>query len=373
MAESDQQSLVQSQVLLPEYQENFLKDLLSNIYNVPRDPNTGAVVGDPTGIAATSPLFGEAVFDEQGNPVFETDADGNVRVDQYGEPIQVVKGGVPRPDVMQFTDAQRQAIEQGVSGIGAYEPMLEKGTQTLDQGLQSYLSGQQALAGTTAGYDPTSYRDFYDPFVEQVIEASDRDIDRAGQIEANKIAGTSVGAGAFGGARETIAQQELAKNLIEQKAKIGAQLRSNAYTGAQQQAQTAFQNQMNRGQSAGQIFGSLGAGIGQLGVSQGALGEAAQSLGQKDVNALFNLGGLEQQQRQSEYDVQRAGAIEEAYEPFQRFSYMSDIFRGVPSTQGSLTATSAPRPNPIASGIGSMLALNAAGNNSLGGLIPRGT
>lgn len=132
---------------------------------------------------------------------------------------------------MQFTDAQRQAIEQGVSGIGAYEPMLEKGTQTLDQGLQSYLSGQQALAGTTAGYDPTSYRDFYDPFVEQVIEASDRDIDRAGEIEANKIAGTSVGAGAFGGARETIAQQELAKNLIEQKAKIGAQLRSNAYTG----------------------------------------------------------------------------------------------------------------------------------------------
>jgi hypothetical protein len=89
---------------------------------------------------------------------------------------------------------------------------------------------------------------------------------------------------------------------------------------------------MARGQTAAQIFGQLGQGIGQLGVQQGALGEAAQGAAQRDVNALFNVGALEQAQRQAEYDVQRSGAIEEAYEPFQRFSYMSDIFRGVPST-----------------------------------------
>ena len=42
---------------------------------------------------------------------------------------------------------------------------------------------------------------------------------------------------------------------------------------------------------------------------QAALGESAQAAAQRDINALFNIGGLEQAQRQSEYDVQRAAAI----------------------------------------------------------------
>ena len=75
---------------------------------------------------------------------------------------------------------------------------------------------------------------------------------------------------------------------------------------------------MKRGQGAGQLFQGLGTGI-------GALGEAQQALGQKDVNALFNAGSLEQGQLQSEYDVQRAAQLEEAYEPFARFSYMLDF------------------------------------------------
>ena len=118
---------------------------------------------------------------------------------------------------------------------------------------------------------------------------------------------------------------------------------SSALTGAQ----SAFENQQNRGQQAAQIFGQLGQGIAGLGVKQAALGEAAQGAAQRDVNALFNVGSIEQQQQQAEYDVQRNAAIEEAYEPFQRFSYMSDIFRGVPSTQQTMTTSSMPRPNPM--------------------------
>ena len=71
---------------LPDYQERFLKDLLANVYQV--DPETG----QPTGISATSPLYGVPVTDEEGNPVYELDQEGNVRYDQYGEPIQQVQG-----------------------------------------------------------------------------------------------------------------------------------------------------------------------------------------------------------------------------------------------------------------------------------------
>jgi hypothetical protein len=347
MAGADQTIRQETISLLPEYQEKFLKDLLSNIYRV--DPATGM----PSGIAATSPLYGKPVVDAQGKPVYELDAQGKPRLDMRGQPIQKVEGGVPRPEIVPFTDAQRKALELGVQGIGAYGPMLQAGERTLGQGVAS-------LGGTTGAYDPQSYKAFYDPFVEQVVSASERDIQRQADIERNRINAGAVSAGAFGGSRQAVAEQELQRNAADQMARTGAELRSAAYTGAQQQAQNVFENQMNRGQNAAQIFQNLG-------VAQAGLGEAAQAAGQRDVNALFNLGSLEQGQRQSEYDVQRAGAIEAAYEPFQRFSYMSDIFRGVPSTQQTLGVTSVPTPSPISSVIGTAMGLGAYGSQ-YGGL-----
>jgi hypothetical protein len=286
-------------------------------------------------------------------------------------------------------------------GIGLYEPMMEQAEAALGTGIGAFqrgisgdqpmldaqgnplfvmadgrftadpaqasldASGQpmQAMQGgigaTTGAYDPTSYTSFYDPFVNEVITNVEADINRQADIERQRIGGAAVQAGAFGGSRQAVAEQELARNAAQQLADTSARLRSAAFTGAQQQAQSAFENQMARGQTAAQIFGQLGQGIGQLGVQQGALGEAAQSAAQRDVNALFNVGALEQAQRQAEFDVQRAAAIEEAYEPFQRFNYMSDIFRGVPSTQQTLASTSVPRPNPVASIFGTAQALSS--------------
>jgi hypothetical protein len=401
MAAPDQTVLTQSQQLLPEYQERFLKDLLANVYQT--DPETGQV----SGIAAISPLYGTPMMDEQGNPLYRTLEGGftsdptQAQTDQFGVPIEAVQGGVPRPDIMQFTDAQKQALLLGAQGIGLYEPMMEKAEATLGTGVGAFQRGisgdqpmldaqgsplfvtadgrftadpsqasldpsgqpMQAMQGgigaTTGAYDPTSYTSFYDPFVNEVITNVETDINRQADIERQRIGGAAVQAGAFGGSRQAVAEQELARNAAQQIADTSARLRSAAFTGAQQQAQSAFENQMARGQTAAQIFGQLGQGIGQLGVQQGALGEAAQGAAQRDVNALFNVGALEQAQRQAEYDVQRSGAIEEAYEPFQRFSYMSDIFRGVPSTSQTLASTSVPRPNPVASIFGTAQALSS--------------
>lgn len=359
MAVPDQTVLQQSQQLLPEYQERFLKDLLANIYQT--DPETGQV----SGIAAISPLYGTPMMDEEGNPLFRTLEGGltsdptQAQTDQFGVPIDAVQGGVPRPDIMQFTPAQQQALQLGAQGIGLYEPMLEQAEQTIGSGISAYQQGVGGVGGTTGAFDPQSYRQFYDPFVEDVIRSTESDIQRQADIERQRIGGAAVQSGAFGGSRQAVAEQELQRNAAQQMADTSARLRSAAFTGAQQQAQGAFENQMARGQTAAQIFGQLGQGIGQLGVQQGALGEAAQGAAQRDVNALFNVGALEQAQRQAEYDVQRSGAIEEAYEPFQRFSYMSDIFRGVPSTSQTLASTSVPRPNPVASIFGTAQALSS--------------
>lgn len=363
-------TLQQQQTVLPEYQERFLKDLLANVYQT--DPATGAV----SGIAATSPLYGQAQYDEQGNLLYRT-PEGSTTTDptmaarnQQGQPMELVVGGVPRADIMQFTPAQQRATELMTGqfnpqtgqyeggGIGLYQPMMEQAEQAFTTGLGSYLTGAGGLMGTTGAFDPMSYQQFYDPFVEDVIRGTEADLRRQTDIERQRIGGQAVSAGAFGGSRQAVAEQELARNAAQQLANTSAQLRSAAFTGAQQQAQNAFQNQMQRGQQAAQIFGQLGQGIGQLGTSQAALGEAAQAAASRDVNALFNVGALQQAQQQAEYDVQRSAAIEEAYEPFQRFAFMSDIFRGVPSTSQTLTSASTPTPNPIASIFGTAMSLS---------------
>ena len=378
--------------LLPEYQENFLKDLLANIYQV--DPETQEV----TGIASRSPLFGEPILDASGNQMF-VGADGTptsdasqARVDQYGNPVLATEGGVAAPDVIRFTDAQQKALnlltgdidpttgEYTYEGIGAFQDELDRAKAVQELGIS-------AVEGSTGRYDPRGqvvldadgnpmidpttgepmreggYQDFYDPFVEDVIDTTLADIRREGDIANIGARAEAVGAGAFGGSRQAIAEQELQRNIEDRAARTAAQLRSAAYTGAQNQAQSAFENQMKRGQGAGQLFQSLGTGI-------GALGEAQQALGQKDINALFNVGALEQQQLQSEYDVQRAAQLEEAYEPFARFSYMRDILSGVPSSGTSLAASATPQASPLANVLGGASTQISAGGGQplLGGL-----
>ena len=411
------EEIIQKQMtLLPEYQEKFLKDLLANIYQT--DEETGEI----TGIAARSPLFGQPVYqaegggtttdpslaalDEAGSKIqYYQTAEGEfttdptmAEMDQYGQPIFATEGGVAAPDIIGFTDPQVEAIARLTGGVDPvtgeqYESMMESYQPYLDKALETFTSGTD-IAGTagTARYDPRGqivydtvtdpatgettqvartdpttgepireggYKDFYDPFVEDVIDTTLAEIQREGDISKIGERAQAVGAGAYGGSRQAIAEQELQRNIADQKARTAAQLRSAAYTGAQQQAQSAFENQQKRGIQSGQLFQGLGTGI-------GALGEAAQNLGFQDVNALFNIGQLEQGQLQREYDVQRAGQLEEAYEPFARFSYMRDILSGVPSSGTSLAASATPTASPLANVMTN--ANLASGQNIFGGL-----
>ena len=398
----DTVALQQTMRMLPEYQERLAKDLIANIYYT--DPDTGVV----SGIASVDPLRGmqlyqtadggrttdpaQAARDADGNLIklYRSSAEGGgfttdmsqALTDQYGTPIGAVMGGVPEADIIQFTDAQKAAINLlaqpridpqtgeslGPQGIGLYEPLFQDAQATFEEGVDSFKEGISSLEDTTGAYDPTSYKDFYNPFVEEVIDVTQADIQRAGDIAGIGDRAQAVAQGAYGGSRQAVAEQELQRNIDDRKARIGAQLRSAAFTGAQKQAQGAFENQMKRGQTASQLFGQLGQGIGALGTRQGALGEASQAALQRDVNALFNVGSLEQAQQQSEYDVQRAAAIERAYEPFQRFGFVSDILQGVPTTQSTLGITSVPRPNPVASILGTAQTLSAGGGN-IGGIL----
>jgi len=263
--------------------------------------------------------------------------------------------------VAALTPQQLEAIKMGTEGIGSYKPLLEEGTKTLGTGVQTLKDatditgkGVTAIEGAMGAYDPQSYKAFMDPYEDEVVSKLYEDLERQRQIQAKGIAGSAAGRGAFGGSRETVAQTELGRNVSELGGKLGAQVRSAGFKQAQLQAQKAFEDQQKRKLGAGQLFGALGqgmgklgAGLGGLGLQQASLGEATQGLMGKDINMLLGLGGLQQQQDQAVLSGGLQTLLAAERQPFAEVGFLSDIFRGVPSTQTTLTTTSKPDPSLI--------------------------
>jgi hypothetical protein len=408
--------------LLPDYQERFIKDLLANLYRTEErqavdsegnlrfetDSETGEQVpvmeSYAAGIGSMSALYGTPRVDEEGNPLYRRDPDGNLILDARDQPIPDVVGGIPRPDVMPFTDAQLAGIKLGIEGIGAYAPMLEESKQSYESGISALGTGFDPVTGQSLTYDPRGQlvydtvtdpvtgatkqvaridpvtgeqvrsggvSDFYDPYVEDVIDVTQRDIQRQANIERGRSAGQAVSQGAFGGSRAVVAEQEIQRAADDRAARTGAQLRSAGYTDALTGSQTAFENQLSRGQSGAQVFQGLG-------TAQAGLGQFAQLMGGRDVKSLMDLGGVEQTQTQSEYDVQRQSSIEEMYEPFTRFESLANIFatatRGTPSS--SLTLGVAPEQNVLGNTVGTAMGLDSyqqmyGGSSGLGAITNR--
>ena len=99
-------------------------------------------------------------------------------------------------------------------------------------------------------------------------------------------------------------------------------------------------------------LGQLGAQMGQLGIQQGALGQTAQAMRQGDVNFLYNVGQSQQAMNQQQLDAQRATELQKVYSPYQQAAFLSDIYKGAPSTQMSTAAASVPSASPFQQALG---------------------
>jgi hypothetical protein len=345
-----------------------------------------------------------------------------------------------------LSPAQQQAITGAMGGVGAYQPYLQAGSEALGQGIgavgtglgtigtalgqlpeaqaglreqqqllrdsssgfmeaQQGLRGAQAMtAGADYGFDPTSYQQYMDPYMNDVIQQQYQDIQRQGDIQKQGANAQAVGSGAFGGSRQGIQQAEINRNVLDQQARTGSQLRSAGFQQASNMAQQAAAAQAQQqlaqagqfGQQAGQIgaqaqglggvaqgigsagqglgslaqltgqlgstTGALGQTIGQLGTSTAGLGQLGQQMGVQDINSLMGVGALGQQQAQKSLDVARANDLARQNLPYQQIGFMSDIFRGVPALQQTTATTTAPG----ASTTSQMLGLAQAGIGAYG-------
>lgn len=252
-----------------------------------------------------------------------------------------------------------------------------------EQAAGTAVPGAQALSLASLGqYNPqTNVQNFYNPYTEGVIQQQYADIARLGNIQRNEAAARAARAGAFGGSRSAIEQSEIGRNVLEQQARTGAQLRATGYQSAQEAAQKAYETAQARTGQAAQTFGqlglsqadllrqlgtsggalagqqaeisralglgigSLGTELGKLGVQQAALGELQSKLGLQDIQSLAAMGTTEQQQQQKILDAARATTLQQLYEPYQRAGFLSDIYKGTPTSQQTIAASTAPNPS----------------------------
>jgi hypothetical protein len=89
-------------------------------------------------------------------------------------------------------------------------------------------------------------------------------------------------------------------------------------------------------------------------------------LAQGDTSFLYNIGNQQQAYQQKVLDAARQTAIQQQYEPYQRVSFLSDIYKGAPSSQQTISQTSAPSPS-LVSQVGGLGIAGLSAYNLFGG------
>jgi hypothetical protein len=398
-------------------------------------------------VTAGSAMLGEAADTLRGADTRGQFAGAQAAMNRAAIPIEQMTGsanlvtqGVP-------------LIGQGAQGLTAAQQMANQYSQAnMGEALSTLRQGVGSLQGAAQMYDPSRAQQFMNPYQQQVIDESIRQINRQGDISRQNLQAQATRAGAFGGSREGVQRAELERAISEQRNAAIVGGLSQGYNQASGQAQQAFEQQQGRqlaqaqglqgigglfgqqalqqaqlgqgaaglqGNLSGQLAGlagmygnlgsqqaniygqqsqlgqSMASGIGNLatqqfgigrdmaqglgalgtqkaniGMQNAALGQQAQAQSQQDTNFLFNLGSSQQKQAQSELDASRQNTLQQNMQPYQQMAFLSDIYRGAPSSQMSSMQQSAAAPSPFqqAAGLG-IAGVSAAAAGARAGIL----
>lgn len=371
------------------------------------------------------------------------------------------------------TEGQRM-LAQAAGRADEYRNVPYQYQQEALEAARGAGQAQALLRGTGERFSPTQIQPFMSPYEDAVVQQTLADIRREGDIREQGLQAQAAAAGAFGGSRQAVAEQELARNVAQEQARAAAQLRSAGYTQAAQQAQQAFEQAKQREQAGAGLYGQLGSqaaqtvgqlgtqygqleqanvgqmadiaqrysqlgaqgaqlgltgaqagaalgmqqagmeadvgqALGQLGLQYGQLeqanlgqmGDLAQASGQfgqqlgslagmggtlsqqmstqglqeagigqlvqsmlgQDVKALEAFGARDQALAQAALDANRMNQMQMYQFPYQQYGFLSDIQKGVPGSQQSITVTGTAEPSPFQQVAG----LGIAGLSALGG------
>ena len=229
------------------------------------------------------------------------------------------------------TSPQQQAAYQGVEEmVGGYKPYIA----TAD-----LLTAQAAQQST----DPTAITARMSPYQQSVIDIQKREALRDANKLQQQIGASAVGAGAFGGSRQALAETELGRQTGQRLADIQA-------VGSQQAYQQAM-NQLSADRAASLAAGQQFAG----------LGAQQQQLGLAGLGALETVGGTQQAQQQRALDIGYEDFARETTYPQQQLQEMSSVLRGFNLPVSTYTTSQAQQAPPTFGQQAAGLGLGALG------------
>ena len=238
--------------------------------------------------------------------------------------------------------AQTDAYGLATQGVGSYKPYLTA-AQTAAGQAAGTVGGLGALTGPLTGQQLTDYTS---PYLGAVIDETLRqyDISRTGGRQS--IQDAAVASGNFGGGREGAMLGQYDADSLANRAGIRAGLLQQGFGQAQAARQ---QNLMNQQAIAQQ---QLGVGQTQLGLSDfERTGMGA------DIQALGNLGSMQQGYQQALLNAQQQQLQSQAYEPYGRLSQYASGITGLAGGMAAPQYQDAPSQSPWQTALGTVTGL----------------
>jgi len=265
----------------------------------------------------------------------------------------------------------RRGQEELTQGIGAGRSLTENAQPGFGRARRGMSRAEQSGYGSTQMYDPSSAQSFYNPYEDQVVQQTMKDV-REGLAKGDMgMRDEAVSSGAFGGSRSRMRRDELAENTARGAAEQIGALRNQGFGQAQNQAQQAFESQQGRraglaglqaglsgqegslagqeGQSrlargqqlfgmglqGGQGFAGMGqqtaGALGQYGGQYGGMASLLPQLQQGDIQSQMGMGGLGRGRQQSLMDLN-----------YQNFTGQYNLPMQTLQNVGALTASLGP-------------------------------
>jgi hypothetical protein len=371
---------------IPEYARPYVEQMLGatqrQLFTGTNDASGNFV---PSGFNNFTPYGATFKQDAQGNPI--RDASGNVLYTNTAQQQAQAAVAPVSAGQQMATNSINQYVAPSQTG-GATAIAGDIAGRSAASGYYSPLQAERFQLGTpqqvrtdsfTAPYVSQAYMS---PYMQNVVNAQQREARRASDIQRNQQQAQAVGQGAFGGSRQGIVEAERQRNLATQLGDIQAQGLQGAYQqgmgqfNAEQQAYLAAQ-QANQGanlqagiqnlqsqqqaQAAQEASRQFGAQLGLQGYGQSL--QAAQTLGslgqqqyQQDmgtIQAMAGMGAQEQAQTQNIINqaMQNYGTAQQY--PLMQLGVMSNMLRGLPM-QSSTTNMYQAQPSYLSQAAGAL-------------------
>lgn len=299
----------------------------------------------------------------------------NIAASLAAQPYQQYTGQM----IAGFTPDQQAGMNMTQQAASAYQPYQQQATDaanaasTAAQPYQQQAQNLTQAGATTWGQaSPQTQASYMDPYAMQALAPQLQQLQTAlgqQQLQQDK---SSTQAGAFGDARQGVAQSQNNFNANLAQNDLVAQGMNTAY----QNAQTAYNTGQQQQLAAGAQENTLGTSAQQNDLNSAqaysTLGNAAQSQGITGANAVFNSGTQQQQLNQTQLTEAYNNFMNQVNYPTTQLNMRIAALSNSPytvSNQTSLAPTNATASNvgafgALAGGLGSLINGGSSGSSS---------